>query len=437
MRSLALVVGLLALPAGPSQAQDRDATVRNDRKTFEASGGWIYDDLDEAVREARNQRKPLLVVFRCIPSESCRKFDDDVARRDPVVRDLLDQFVCVRIVQANRMDLTRFQFDFDLSFAAFLMNPDLTIYGRYGTRSGRSEFQDISLEGLGKAMSAALRIHHDYRRLKPTLAGKQVRPTRYKTPRDYPGISDQYKAGIDYESRTARSCLHCHQVREAERLVYRSAGKPIPDEVLFPYPDPEVLGLSMDPREMAVVAEVEPGSAAGQAGVRKGDAILSLSGQLLLSIADLQWVLQNAPATGRVEAVVVRDGKAVALPIVLDDGWRRGNIAWRASTRDLRRLGLGGLSLAGLSETERREAGLPSGRMALRVQHTGEQGEHSAALRAGARKGDIIVSFDGRDQPWSESELLAYCVQRKKPGESIRVEILRGSERKTLAFALP
>ena len=92
--------------------------------------------------------------------------------------------------------------------------------------------------------------------------------------------------------------MHCHQIREAERLVYRTAREPIPDEVLFPYPDPDVLGLKMDPKEMATVGRVAPGSLAGRAGLRPGDEIVTLAGQPLLSIADLQWVLHNAPADG-------------------------------------------------------------------------------------------------------------------------------------------
>ena len=75
------------------------------------------------------------------------------------------------------------------------MNPDLTIYGRFGTRSGRPEHEDISLEGLRKAMEAALRMHRDYEAVKPSLAGKQVKQARYKTPRDYPSLSGKYGDG--------------------------------------------------------------------------------------------------------------------------------------------------------------------------------------------------------------------------------------------------
>ena len=153
MRSSPIFLALILLSSS-LHAQDRDAKVRNDRQTFGASKDWIYNDLDEGVRVAKGSNKPLLVVFRCIPCQACQEFDDDVARRDPIIRDLLDEFVCVRIVQANTIDLTHFQHDFDQSFAAYLMNPDLTIYGRFGTRSERPEYEDVSLEGLRKAMEA-------------------------------------------------------------------------------------------------------------------------------------------------------------------------------------------------------------------------------------------------------------------------------------------
>ena len=119
-RTLSMALILLSFGNDRVRAQDRDTKVRNDRKTFQGSKDWIYNDLAEATRVAEKMHKPLMVVFRCIPCEACQEFDDDVARRDPIIRDLLDEFVCVRIVQANTMDLSHFQFDFDLSFAVLL-----------------------------------------------------------------------------------------------------------------------------------------------------------------------------------------------------------------------------------------------------------------------------------------------------------------------------
>lgn len=435
MRIWLSLVGLLVLLA-PASAQDRDTRVRNDRQVLGASGDWVYNDLAAGVRAARESGKPLLVVFRCIPCEACQKFDDDVARRDPIIRDLLDAFICVRIVQANTIDLDHFQHDFDLSFAAYLMNPDLTIYGRYGTRSARPEHEDITLAGLRKAMEAALRMHRNYRAIKPTLAGKQVKPAQYRTPRDYPSLSGRYGERLNYEGQVAKSCMHCHQVREAERLVYRTAREPIPEEVLYPEPDPAVLGLKLDPAQMATVERVAAGSIADRAGLRVGDEIVELAAQPLLSIADVQWVLHGTPAAARLPGRIRRGGNMINLALDLPAGWRRGDISWRATTWDLRRMGLGGMKLVELDTDRRAVANLPGDAMALRVEHVGEYGDHAVAKRAGFRKGDIIVSFDGRSTRMSESDLLAYTLREKQPGDQVSVIVLRNGSRETMKLTL-
>ncbi|WP_435007938.1 Trx7/PDZ domain-containing (seleno)protein [Tundrisphaera lichenicola] len=428
-------LGLL-LVASESLAQDRDTKVRNDRAAFQESKDWFYNDLSRAIPAARASGKPIMVVFRCIPCEACQEFDDDVARRDPVIRDLLDEYVCVRIVKANTIDLATFQHDFDQSFAAYLMNPDMTLYGRFGTRSWRPEHEDISLEGLRKAMKEALRMHREYEAFKPLLAEKQVQEVRYKTPRDYPSLSGKYGEQIDYEGKTAKSCMHCHQVREAERMVFRMEDEPIPDPVLFPYPDPEVLGLKLDPKEMAKVERVEPASIAESAGLRPGDEIVTLAGQPLLSIADVQWVLHNTPSSATLKAGIRRDGATSDVALKLPEGWRRGNISWRATTWDLRRMGLGGLKLVALDESRRAGAGLAKEGMAFRVEHVGQYGNHAVAKNAGFLKGDIIVGFDGQTGKLSESELLAYTLQQKKRGEEVAVTVLRDGKELTLKFAL-
>src|SRR5262249_46369137 len=158
---------------------------------------------------------------------------------------------------------------------------------------------------------------------------------RFRTPRDYPSLSGRYQAELDYAGSVARSCIHCHQVRDAERQLYRSAGERFPDEVLYPYPDPEVVGLKLDPEEMAKVERVAPGSSAERDGFRPGDEIVSLDGQPLLSIADVQWILHDAPATSKLPARVRRGGTLMDLTLTLEEGWRRGNISWRPTTWNL------------------------------------------------------------------------------------------------------
>ena len=100
-------------------SQTREEKVRADKAAVEAEGFWIYNDLDRAFAEARRSGKPILVNLRCIPCEECVKLDDELVDRDPVVRPLLDEFVCVRVVGTNGLDLSLFQYDTDQSFAVF------------------------------------------------------------------------------------------------------------------------------------------------------------------------------------------------------------------------------------------------------------------------------------------------------------------------------
>lgn len=438
MNRLLLAIGFLLLNAAPLAAQNRDTKVRNDRRSYGDAGDWVYNDIETGIRLAKAANKPLMVVFRCIPCEACHEFDEDVAGRDPIVRDLMDQFVCVRIVMMNNADLTRFQHDFDQSFAIALMNPDGTLYGRFGTRSNRDdESRDISLEGLRKALLEALQMHDNYAKVKPLLAGKQVTSARFPTPLEYPSLKGKYERTLDYAGSVAKSCVHCHQVGEAERRFFRDQDQPIPDAVLFPYPNPTVLGLTMDPKEMATVAEVAPGSTGDRDGFQPGDRIARLEGQPLLSIADMQWVLHHAPAESTLKAEVIRDGMPIELKLTLEKGWRhRSDLSWRATTWDLRRMALGGLLLESISAVQRQAAGIPEDGMALRVKHVGQFGDHAIAKQAGVKPGDILVAYDGRDDFATETDVLAYALQQKRRGDRVTLAIARDGHRKEMAIRL-
>ena len=48
--------------------------------------------------------------------------------KDPVLRPLLEKFVRVRVVSTNGLDLSIFQYDYDQSFAAFLLNAEVAAH---------------------------------------------------------------------------------------------------------------------------------------------------------------------------------------------------------------------------------------------------------------------------------------------------------------------
>jgi hypothetical protein len=408
-------------------AQDRSTKVLNDRDRVEASGFWIYNDFPRALGEAKKTGKPLLAVFRCVPCANCVQLDDTVVARDASIQGLLSQFVCVRMITTNGMDLSLFQFDYDQSWTSLVMNGDRVVYGRYGTRSHQTESQhDMSLAGFRRALEGSLALHRQYPKNKTALAGKQGTPMDYPSPEQYPSFKGKYAAKLEFGPKVAQSCIHCHMVGEAQRLVFRNGMKPIPESVLFPYPHPRILGLVVDPASRATLRDVTPASSAARDGFKPGDELVSLEGQPILSIADIQWVLHHAGSAGKLKAEVLRAGKTVPLALTLDAGWRRrDNLSWRATSWDLRRMATGGLLLESLTPDQRKQAGAPAEGLALRVKHVGEYGAHAVAKQAGVRKEDVVVGVDGKTQPMTESELLAYLVSEKKPGDLVPFTVLR------------
>ncbi|WLD12593.1 Trx7/PDZ domain-containing (seleno)protein [Planctellipticum variicoloris] len=431
--ALLLTSSVLAAP------KTREEKVREDKQKVEAEGFWIYNDLQKGFAEAKRTGKPLLVVLRCVPCEECVKLDDDLVDKDPVIRPLLDKFVCVRVVGTNGLDLSLFQYDTDQSFAVFMLNADRTIYGRFGTRSHRTEwFGDVSLKGLAQALQGALKIHADSPNNKDALAGKIGPAPEFPSPEKYPVLKEKYGPELNYSGNVVQSCIHCHQIGDAQREYYRALKQPMPEKVLFPYPHPKSVGLILDPDQKATVKEVTPDSPASAAGFRAGDVIQRLAGQPLLSIADVQWVLQQVdPQGGSINADVLREGQPATVALKLEAGWRRaGDISWRASSWGLRRMATGGIVLESMTADERSEAGASGEGMALRVKHVGQFGAHAAAKQAGVQKGDVVIEFDGRADLLTEADVLRHAVTARVVGDRVPVTVLRDSKKVKLTLPM-
>lgn len=433
-----LIAVFTILAASPGFAQDRETKVRNDRKNVEGDGYWIYNDLPKGFSEARKTGKPLLVVLRCVPCEACAQLDAQVVARDATVQKLLDEFVCVRLVHANGLDLSLFQYDYDQSFAAFMMNGDKTIYGRYGTRSHQTESEDdVAVEGFACALEGALALHKQYPANKSALAAKHGTTAVVSVPEEFPTLKGKFGPKLDYQGNVVKSCIHCHQVGEALQHYYRDEKKPIPETVLYPYPHPKILGLILDPKQKATVREVTSGSPAAKDGFQAGDELVTLAGQPLLSIADVQWVLHQAGDAGKLTAEVIRGGRKVDLSLTLAPGWRRtGDIAWRATSWDLRRMTTGGMRFEELSDEDRKNLGINAGKLALRVKGLGQYGEHAAARNAGFQKDDVLVALDGNSAALNESQWLATLANARHRGDKVPVTVLRGDKRVELTLPI-
>lgn len=99
-------------------------------------------------------------------------------------------------------------------------------------------------------------------------------------------------------------------------------------------------------------------------------------------------------------------------------------------------MGTGGLVLEDLSLPDRREVKLDETALALRVKHVGQFGAHATGKRAGFRKGDIFVDFDGMSGRMTETDLLAYVLQHRMPGARLLVTVLRAGKRVNLELPM-
>ena len=426
---------VLTAPIHGDAVKDREGAVRKDRAALEYDARWIYNDFRAGFEKAKQTGKPLLVVIRCVPCLACAGIDAQVLEEKSLVP-LLDQFVCVRVINANALDLSLFQFDYDLSFSTLFFNGDGTVYGRYGSWTHQHDPMDRTTAGFKSALEGALAIHRGFPANKASLAGKQGGPVPFKTPVEIPSLAGRYKAELDWEGKVVQSCVHCHHVGDAFRTSYREQGRTVPEEWVFPFPKPETIGLTLATDHAARVESVASGSIAAAAGVRAGDELISLGGQPLISPADVSWVLHRFSAAGKLVATVKRGSAPVELPLTLPLGWREmSDISKRAGTWPMRAMALGGMILDDVGDEERAKLGIVKDRMALRARGVGQYGKHAVAKNAGFQKDDVITECDGSSARTTEGTLIGRLLKAHKPGEQVKAALLRGGKR--LELSLP
>jgi hypothetical protein len=339
------------------------------------------------------------------------KFDGQVVRLEKI-DDLADQFVLVRLLRIQGVDLSQFEFDYDLTWAAFFMNATGKVYGRFGGRDAKGPDTRNTLEGLHYAMEAALAEHKKNPAAGPDkAAGKPFYIENAPTAKAY------------------RGCIHCHQVKEILREEDKRAGT-WQRESVYTYPLPENVGITLDRERGNVVQAVTVDSPAAKAGVKPGDLLRSLNKFSVASFADAAHGLHKAPLQGDVPIAFERAGKVQTGTLTLASGWRRTNITWRPSLLDL----LPALTVYGedLSVKEKKDLGLTPTRLAFRQQAP----VHAAAKAMGVQENDIILGVDGKSLDMSMDQFLGYVRQNYLIGETMTLNLVRNGKRVDLNVTL-
>ncbi|UGQ45149.1 DegQ family serine endoprotease [Massilia endophytica] len=174
--------------------------------------------------------------------------------------------------------------------------------------------------------------------------------------------------------------------------------------------------FNLESPEGALVANVEKGSPAEQAGLKPGDVIRKLNGQKIVASGDLPALVALATPGDKVTLEVWRQGKPVTLSGKLGNANERRSLAVMDDDEGTAKLRLG-LALRPLDPLERRQAGLPSG---LVIENAG-----GAAASAGVQPGDVLLSVNGRAV--NSVEQVREMVG--KSSKSVALLIQRGDER--------
>lgn len=317
----------------------------------------------------------------------------------------------VRLLNVNGVDLSIYDFDFDLTWMTFFVNGNEKVLGRYGGRDAEGPDTRNTLPGLKHAMGAALATHARDPRAAAPAAKEPLYIQRVPS------------------ASTYRGCIHCHQVKEILRDEKLKAGTWRRQEI-WVYPLPENVGITLDKDRGDLVKSVMTTSPAGRAGIRAGDVLTAVNGMSTHSFGDVQYALHRSPASGNIPVEWRRGNEAHRGKLEVADGWRKTNITWRASLLYL----LPSLQVFGpdLTAKERKALGLGDKQLAFRQQKP----VHSEAQALGVRENDIITGIDNRRLDMTVQEFLGHVRQNYLIGDRISLNIIRNGKRLALPVQL-
>jgi serine protease Do len=165
----------------------------------------------------------------------------------------------------------------------------------------------------------------------------------------------------------------------------------------------------------ALVAKIEPDSAAARAGLKVGDVILEFNGNPIVDAGQLSARVGAAAPGDKASLEIWRDGKPMTLNVAIGSATPT-EVAGTAGSEAAPQTRLG-LALRPLNPEERQQAGVSGGLLVEDVQ--------GHAAEAGIQPGDVVLSVDGT--PVQSIAQLRKMVQEHD--KQVALLIQRGNDR--------
>ena len=322
----------------------------------------------------------------------------------------------------NGVDISRFPFEYDLTWMSFFQNAAGRTYLRYGGRNDHDSESHLNQKSLVRAMRQTLALHRD-NRVQP-INRYEPAPQEAFTPEAIPTMAKML-------SKRKEKCIHCHDVKGARLKHQRELGR-LDKKSVHTYPSPENLGMVLDPEIQYQVKRVTAYSPAAAAGLQAGDLVRQVAGQRVLTYGDVTRVLELAPESGSLPVTIERNRQKQTVELSLPPGWRTSvDPSWRGTTGVLGpSAGVWGKKA---DSKQRRNLGLGEGDLAIRVTFIWA----AWAKQAKIRHGDYIVSVDGKTHDMTIRQLQAYLHLNRNWGDTTVIEVVRNKQRLKLTFQFP
>ena len=341
-----------------------------------------------------------------------RVFDAQVvlSPKDSPLGKVLNEYVCVRVVRMDDVDVGLFDRDWNNAIYFFVLNGDERIYMRYGGRESKSPDTYNSLDSLRIALQQGLVLHKQY------LQGHLPATPRPASlfPREMPLLVERTFA--------KRQCVECHLIGDFQNIQRERDG--VLDKLAQLYRSPDIgkIGISLDVPKGLVVKDAT-GSAAA-AGMKAGDRISAWNAVPVFTFGDVQYRYDKVDRKAKsINITVDRSGQPVDLSVNLPPRWWWTDLRFRQSSVDPRL----DFEDRPLTADEKQKLGLKPDSFASRVKYIAELAKirktHDLLLD------DVIVAVNGveRDEFANTAEL--YLKLHTSAGESANLEVIRDGKR--------